>query len=287
MNSPPAAGQTILQLSHERRKIRDYTLNYSSMDIRVHQEFTTVFPRTGYLILSFITGTDFISRFANYDQSVARPNHLYVSGLFSESSLVVQQTGVGGGYALKLHPVIAYHFLKRPLWQLTDRQVRLCEAVADHGLFLEGVESSYLVDTFDHPQVIQFFLQALPPKSLYLKDPIYHAVNDIAESNGIVDIHRLSKRYFMTERTLHRHFLQKVGLSPKAYAKIWQVEYAMKLIRRQPEANLEQISFAAGYYDGAHLARDFKQKVSLPPMQHQHFINPLSQQYLEASSAFE
>ena len=286
MTSPLDTGQTILKLSQGKRKIRDYTLNYSSLDIRVHQEFTTVFPRTGYLILSFITGTDFISRFANYDQSVARPNHLYISGLFSESSLIVHQTGVGGGYALKLHPVIAYHLLKQPLWQLTDRQVRLCEVIADHGAFLDRVEANYRIDSFGHPQVMQFFLEVLPPKALYLNDPIYHAVNDIAESNGIVDVRRLAKRYFLTERTLHRHFLQKVGLSPKAYAKIWQVEYAMKLIQRQPEASLEQICFATGYYDVAHLARDFKNKVSLPPTQHQRFINPLSQQYLQASPAF-
>ena len=287
LKTPPEEGRATLLLGNGSRKIRDYTLSYSHMDIRVDETFTTIFPRTGWLVLSFITGTDFESQFLNYDGSITRPNHLYISGLFSESSLVVRQTGNGGGYAMKIHPVIGYYLLRRPMTELVDRQIRLCQAMEGHGPLLEHVEATYRITSFNHPEVRRFLIGSLPPKEAYRSDPIYHAVNEIAEHNGIIDVHAMAKRYFMSERTFRRQFLLKVGLAPKSYAKIWQIRYAMDLIQQRPQTCLEQISFAAGYYDVAHLAHDFKSRVSLPPSRHQGYLNALSQQYLGDSPGFQ
>lgn len=280
--SEPHIHEAALNLSYGSKRIRDYIFVFSVLDISVRNQFSTVFPRTGYLIFSFITGTDFESHFINYDRSVTRPNHMYIAGLFSQSSLIVNQRGHGGGYALKVHPVIGYHFLKIPMYELTDHQIRICHVIDKHGLFLEKLESNYKIDSFDHPQVQKFFIDALPPKSAYINDPIYHAVNEIAHKHGRVKVKELAHRFLMSERTLNRQFLLKVGLSPQAYAKIWQVQYALELIQRNPTASLSQVAFEAGYYDVAHMAHDFKNKVSLPPSGFYQYINPLSQQYLDA-----
>ena len=286
LHTPPEKGPTVLHIANGSSRIRDYTLAYSVVNLRVDDTFTTIFPRTGWLVLSFITGTDFESRFLNYDHSVTRPNHFYISGLLSESSLVVRQTGDGGGYALKVHPVIGYYLLRRPMTELVDRQIRLCQAMEGHGPLLEHVEATCQIASFDHPEVRRFLISSLPPKDTYQSDPIYHAVNEIARYNGIIDVHAMAKRYFMSERTFRRQFLLKVGLPPKAYAKIWQIRYAMDLIKQRPQACLEQISYTAGYYDLAHLAHDFKSRVSLPPSQHQGYLNSLAQQYLGDAPGF-
>lgn len=267
--------------------IRDYTFVYSVLEISVHRSFNTVFPRSGHLIFSFITGNDFESHFLNYDRSVTRPNHMYISGLFSKSSLLVQQFGTGGGYAMKVHPVIGYHFLKTPMHELTDRQIRLCHIVDKHGRTLENLEDDYKIDSFDHPRVKQFFIDALPPKEAYINDPIYHAVNLIADRRGQISVEKLAAQFHMSKRTLRRQFLLKVGLSPQAYAKIWQVQYAMELIMRNPKSSLPEIAFKAGYYDTAHLARDFRNRVSLSPSELHQDINPLSQDYFNALSSLK
>lgn len=279
---------SILQMANDSKKIRDYLFAYSVVDINTTDAFTTVFPRTGHLIFTFCTGDGsfFESRFVNYDHSVALPNHMYISGLFSESSLLVRQIGHGGAIAMKVHPVIGYHFLKIPMYELTDRQIRICKLIDGCGLFLENVENDYRINSFDNPFVRKFFTDALPPKSSYKNDPIYHAVNEIARRNGNIKVHKLAQEFCMSERTFHRQFLMKVGLPPQAYAKIWQIQHAMELIRRHPHERLEQIAFDAGYYDVAHMARDFKNKVSLPPSELYQTINPLAQQYLDAPGSF-
>lgn len=267
--------------------IRDYTFVYSVLDIAVQRSFSTVFPRSGYLIFSFITGNDFESHFMNYDGSVTRPNHMYICGLLSKSSLLVKQLGTGGGYAMKVHPVIGYHFLKTPMHELTDRQIRICHMVYNRGRTLENLEADYEIDSFDHPRVKQFFIDALPPKETFINDPIYHAVNLIANHRGQISVEKLAGLFHMSKRTLRRQFLLKVGLSPQAYAKIWQVQYAMELIMQNPKSSLPHIAFKAGYYDVAHLARDFRNRVSLSPSELHQDINPLSQNYFDALSSLQ
>ncbi|MDZ7658151.1 helix-turn-helix domain-containing protein [Fodinibius sp.] len=273
--------KTCLQIGSSVKSIRDYQLTYSYIGFSIPEQFTTVFPRIGYLIFTMVTGKDIETRFLNYEGSVTRPNHLYISGLFTDSSLHISQTGRGGGYAMKVHPVVGYHFLKIPMYEMLNRQIRICQIIDLKDRFLEKTESDYEITSFEDPHVNHFFEKALPPKSAYQNDPIYHAVNSIIKKRGLISVKKLAKQCFMSRRTLNRHFLLKVGLSPQAYAKIWQVQYAMELIRRYPKASLAEIAFKAGYYDVAHLARDFRTKVALPPSTLSQGINRLSQNYLD------
>jgi len=276
-----SGSKTRLQIGSSVKSIRDYKLPYSYIGFSIPGQFTTIFPRIGYLTFTMVTGKDIETRFLNYERSVTRPNHLYISGLFTDSSLHITQTGTGGGYAMKVHPVVGYHFLKIPMCELLNRQIRICGIIDLKNRFLEKTESDYKITSFEDPHVNHFFEKALPPKSAYQNDPIYHAVNSIIKKRGLISVKKLAKKYFMSRRTLNRQFRVKVGLSSQAYAKIWQVQYAMELIQRFPNASLAEIAFKAGYYDVAHLARDFKTKVALPPSTLSQGINPLSQNYLD------
>jgi len=274
--------KTRLQIGSSVKSIRDYQLSYSYIGFSIQGQLTTVFPRTGYLIFTMVTGKNIETRFLNYEKSITCPNHLYISGLFTDSSLHISQTGSGGGYAMKVHPVVGYHFLKIPMWELLNRQIRICHIIDLKDRFLEKTESDYEIVSFDDSHINHFFTKALPPKSAYQNDPVFHAVNSIIKKRGLISVKKLAREYFMSRRTLNRQFHLKVGLSPQAYAKIWQVQYAMELIQKNPKASLSEIAFKAGYYDVAHLARDFKTKVALPPSTLSQGINPLSKSYLDA-----
>lgn len=265
--------------------VRDYTLAYSIMDISISTDVRVVFPRTGLLIFSFTTGTDFECRLLNYNRLSSRAFHLYITGLFSKSSVFINQRGVSGGCSLKIHPVIGYYLLKTPLYLLTDRQVQISNVIDYQASFLRTLESDHQINSFDDPYFNCYLTKILPEKSTYQNDPIYHAVNTIIARKGQVKIKDLAIQYHMSERTLRRQFLEKVGLSPQAYAKIWQVQHAMDLLQQQPEAGLMYVAHEAGYYDVAHLAHDFKTKVSLTPTEFLQVVNPLNQEYLNHASS--
>lgn len=269
------------------KTIRDYTFLYAEIDISVPGTLEITFPRIGYLVLYFLNGADFSMRFLNYHRAPSRLHRFYINGLFSEGSLALSQSGTGGGYALKIHPVIGHYLLKFPLSELTDRQVLLSDALGKDGRLLREMEADLLQRPFSSAYVHRLFEILLPDKSAYRHDPIYRAVNTIRERNGLITVTELCKEFCMSERTLRRQFLLKVGLSPQAYAKIWQVQHAMELIHHHPTATLERIAYEAGYYDVAHLARDFRHKVSFTPAGFEQRRNRLNEHYLRSPSSLQ
>lgn len=173
------------------------------------------------------------------------------------------------------------------MYQLTDRMVQLSHFFDKKGIPLRQLELNTPLNNLDHPGLKKFFRKYLPDKSVYLLDPVYHAVNKIIKRKGIIHVKDLANEFCMSERTLHRQFMQKVGLSAQAYAKIWQLLFAMELLRNNSGAKLPEIAFEAGYYDGAHLARDFRNKLFVPPSKFYRDINPMVQSYLDFSDSLK
>ncbi|WP_339711861.1 helix-turn-helix domain-containing protein [uncultured Kriegella sp.] len=261
-------------------KVRDYRIPYGLVGMHIFGTHKSIFPRSGDLVLNLYMGNSFKNRIVNYDNTWATTNKLYISGLFSEGALELEQRGKCLGYAIKIHPVIGYYILHIPMCEIVDKQVRISDVLESKGHLLMNVETSEKIDSLNSKSLRQFFTSILPEKSEYIKDPIYHAVNFIKNRNGCVGIRELSSRFCMSERTLNRNFLLKVGLSAQAYSKIWQIEHAVRLIQRYPQASLNEIAFKAGYYDTAHLSRAFREKANLPPSSFRKDTNVLTENYL-------
>ncbi|MDT7828212.1 helix-turn-helix domain-containing protein [Pricia sp. S334] len=262
-------------------KIKDFRIPYGLGQMEIHGCHRTIFPRSGDLILNLYVGDSFRNRIINYNTPWATTNKLYISGLYSQGALELQQNGKGAAYAIKVHPVIGYHLLKLPMHELVDKQVQISHLLETEGVFLRNIEISEKITSLNDTHLRDFFSSILPEKSKYILDPIYHAVNFIKNRDGCVGIHELSSRFCMSERTLNRHFLLKVGLSAQAYAKIWKIEHTMRLIQIYPQSSLDEIAFKAGYYDTAHLARDFREKAGLAPSSFRKNTSPMTKDYLK------
>lgn len=272
-----------IQISAGTTPLKDYRLNVSLIECSLADPFPSVFPRIGYLVCNLFVGGSLDCRLLNYSAEPFYHNRLYVTGLLSESSLLFSMKGEGKGYAFMLHPVIAYHLLKIPLPEVTDRQVVVSDALESGGTDLQNLERNEQFQSLGNRYLERFLLNALPDKSTILTDPIYHAVNHIAAQKGNVEIASLATAFATSKRTFRRQFALKVGLSPQLYARIWKIRNAMELIRKNPKVQLEEIAFLSGYHDVAHLARDFKQRVDIPPSKlNEKMSNPLLQSYMDS-----
>lgn len=60
----------------------------------------------------------------------------------------------------------------------------------------------------------------------------------------------------LSQRQLERLFLERIGISPKRYARLRRFERAVRLTRDGRATG--EVAFAAGYSDQAHLIRDFR-----------------------------
>ena len=75
-----------------------------------------------------------------------------------------------------------------------------------------------------------------------------------------------------SERHLTSRFRAEIGLTPKAAARVIRFDRARKLLVRNltgasPEYRLADLAADCGYFDQAHLAREFRVLAGCPPSQ--------------------
>ena len=99
-------------------------------------------------------------------------------------------------------------------------------------------------------------------------DYIDKAANLIVEKNGLLQVGDLLKESFMSRRSFERKFFQKVGLSPKYYARIRRIGYLMNLIAGKKKVDWSSLFHECEFYDQAHFIKDFEEFTGRTPQQY-------------------
>jgi len=91
----------------------------------------------------------------------------------------------------------------------------------------------------------------------------------LRETAGTMDLSVLAREVGWSSRYLSRRFGVEVGLSPKAAARVVRFDRARRLLQHRAATKegpaLAALATACGYYDQAHLARDFGQFAGCAP----------------------
>lgn len=99
-------------------------------------------------------------------------------------------------------------------------------------------------------------------------DFIDQAANFIIENNGLLQVNDLLKDSCMSRRTFERKFFQKVGLSPKYFARIRRIGYVCYLIAGKKKVDWPAIFYKCEFYDQAHFIKDFEEFTGRTPQQY-------------------
>jgi len=99
-------------------------------------------------------------------------------------------------------------------------------------------------------------------------DYIDSAANLILEKNGMLHVADLLKDSCMSRRTFERRFFQKVGLSPKYYARIRRIFFICNLVAGKKKVNWPEVFYEAEFYDQAHFIKDFEEFTGRTPQQY-------------------
>lgn len=90
-------------------------------------------------------------------------------------------------------------------------------------------------------------------------DQMFRAqLNYILDRKGLVEIRELFSEFGISKVTLRKHFLEKMGLSPKVVSRIWRLNHFLELKRASSCDSLTYLALESGYYDQAHFIREFK-----------------------------
>ena len=148
-------------------------------------------------------------------------------------------------------------------------------------LLIENVDTQSTLEklrkTEDNNDIVEiiavYFNELLQNASINPDYRIKLATNLILKANGAISIKEVRDRLYVTERTLERHFLKEIGVTPKQFAKIIQFSSSMKQITETDYLNLTEIGYDSGFADQSHFIRTFKRYAGKTPKEFQKQIS--------------
>jgi AraC-like DNA-binding protein len=191
-----------------------------------------------------------------------------LSGLAASSALIAygdRQEGV----AIELTPFGSRALFSRPARELWNTSLELADVAGPIGDELwERLQT--VTSWSERFAVCDEVLGRLAHPAAPLPE-LDHAWRAIVGSGGEIAVADLASRVGWSRQHLTRRFVDEYGLAPKLAARVVRFERARRMLESTPSyVSIAQVAASCGYYDQAHLDRDFAELAGCSPTQWLH-----------------
>ena len=182
-----------------------------------------------------------------------QPQHLLVGQM--TRPILIAPTGSVQLLGIRFHPGGTFPFFGIPMQELTNRVSDL-EALSSEfqsELIRCGDEASSLLKI---AMVEKLLIERV---RCYKHDPrLVSLVTKLVQNGGQVSVDQLATDAGLSSRQLERRFLLEVGIGPKLLSRILRFQQIFRAVDRHDEG-WAAVAAECGYYDQAHLIRDFRE----------------------------
>ncbi|MDX2934297.1 helix-turn-helix domain-containing protein [Streptomyces ipomoeae] len=171
----------------------------------------------------------------------------------------------GGQEAIRVEftPLGAYRLFGMPMSELTNLAIEIRDVLGpEAGELVERLASTR--DWAARFDLLDAALLARLGRGPEPTPEVGHAWRLLAGSAGATPIARIAAEVGWSQGYLIRRFTQQIGLTPKASARVLRFRHAVAMLNRGV-ASLTEISTACGFYDQAHLNREFRAIAGITP----------------------
>ncbi|HEX2807883.1 MAG TPA: helix-turn-helix domain-containing protein [Kineosporiaceae bacterium] len=206
---------------------------------------------------------------AAHPDPAQEPGHYraLIAGLHSCPALI-RHEGYQSGVQVALHPLGARALLGLPAGELAGADVDLDQVLGHRSALLR--ERLLAAPTWDDRfDALDAALADLVDPDRSLPPELHRAWQLLRADGGSIGVRRLAREVGWGERHLLHRFRQEIGLSPKQAARVVRFDRTrVRLLKRVTAgrpAELADLAVGAGYYDQAHLAREFRELAGCSP----------------------
>ena len=239
--------------------LRKITLFQSENNLKYKQKLTpSAFTYLSYnheIIPTSIFGTKRIKPVGRLQVAGPKINEkIYVEYNGRLSQILIEFTASGFYYLFQHSPckltnklTEISNFILPDNYKQLEKDLHKFESVYDHTRILEDL-------------LVEKSFSALPPL-VYIDRAIKYIEKNFGNVciNDVIDLAAISKRQ------LDRKFLEVVGVTPKCYAKIIQLNYVIGLMASKKYDSIQDLAQSAEFYDLSHLAHRFKELTGFTP----------------------
>lgn len=114
-------------------------------------------------------------------------------------------------------------------------------------------------------RVFEALLMSRRPSVRGIHPLVAHALTRFAED---ADVGVVVRESGYSHRTFIAQFRHVVGLPPKSYTRVYRLQKVLREWAAAPQRSWAQLASEAGYSDQAHLTREFRELVGVPPREY-------------------
>lgn len=203
------------------------------------------------LILNF--GESF-QEYKDNGHKVRQPRHLVVGQM--TQPILITPTGSVQLLGIRFHPGGTLPFFRVPMRELNNRVTELAA--------LSGEFQRELVHCAEDVSSMRLKVAAVEKllaervRNYRNNSPLLGLVTRIVQSGGQVSVDQLATDAGISNRQLERRFLLEVGVGPKLLCRILRFQQIFRAVDCKNK-NWAALAADCGYYDQAHLIRDFRE----------------------------
>lgn len=162
-----------------------------------------------------------------------------------------------GLFGVVLQASSLYNLFGADMPSLVNRRLELPQLV---GKTADEVLLSVRDSTGDEEKikVVEDFLTKYINNAQSRQSIIDEAIQYIDRSNGMVTIEEVLTKFRCSRRYIEKKFREKIGISPKLYARIKRFSYLSAVVANNKDIDWQDIVFENGFHDQSHLAKDYR-----------------------------
>jgi AraC-like DNA-binding protein len=195
----------------------------------------------------------------------ARSEHRdsFAAGLHARPTIVCAGDSAWSCIELRLTPLGAHRVLGLPMHELANRSVEL-EDLLRGARELTGRlrDAPSWPDRFD---LVESFLLRRLADSTPPAPEVAWSWHRLRRSGGRASIGELAAELGWSHRRLIARFREQIGLAPKAAARVLRFDRAVAALGSPQGVGLAEVAAECGYFDQAHLNRDFRELAGTTP----------------------
>jgi AraC-like DNA-binding protein len=192
----------------------------------------------------------------------AEPLESFVAGLHARPALVQPDEASWSCIELRVTPVAAHRIFGWPMHELANRSVALVDLVPGAQELTERLRDAR--EWSERFELVESFLSRRLADSPVPAREVEWSWHELRRTAGRAQIGELANDIGWSHRRLIARFREQVGLSPKAVARVIRFDYAAQALRSSTRG-LAEIAYDSGYFDQAHLNRDFRELAGTTP----------------------
>jgi AraC-like DNA-binding protein len=164
---------------------------------------------------------------------------------------------------INFHPHSASRLLNLPMCELTDTAAISLDDFSRQ-LFREFNRIQELRSPLEWFPALDHVIHTLGERAHTDDRLLSAAVNELEQAGGLMSIAAVADHVGLSSRQFERRFTQAVGIAPKLFCRIQRFQRVFPILESE-HSGWADAAVQCGYYDQAHLIRDFREFAGKPP----------------------